>query len=153
MLFPIRHLAAAAAGLSLGLAAFAQTAPPTDRPPALLPLASEPAPKLIAYPPNADALARGVVIIQHRTENFRVLPVFGKTAVEVTPRLGHMHVTVEGWGGTWAHTSGDPIILVGLKPGPHKIILELADPSHKILSSTIVTVTVPVVPGAKPHSH
>lgn len=152
MLLPFR-LAAAAAGLIFCAAALAQAPKEIDRPPAILPLASEPAPKIVAYPPNPEALARGVVIIQHRAENLRVVPVFGKTAVEVSPRLGHMHVTVEGWGGTWAHTSPDPIILVGLKPGPHKIVLELADPSHKILTSTTVNVTVPELTGAKAHSH
>lgn len=81
----------------------------TDSPPAILPLESESAPRLIAYPPLAEPLARGVVIIQFRTEHARIMPVFGKAAVEVSPRLGHLHVTVDDWKGTWAHTSEDPI--------------------------------------------
>jgi Family of unknown function (DUF6130) len=151
---PFRHLAVATAGLAFCFAAWAQTATQIDRPPAVIPLTSEPAPKLMAYPPLAEALARGVVIIAYRTENMRVMPVFGKSAVEVSPRLGHLHVTVDDWHGTWAHTSGDPIILVGLKPGPHKMLLELADPNHKILASTTVALTVPEQPGPKAaHSH
>jgi hypothetical protein len=112
-------------------------------PPAILPLQSEAAPTLIAYPPLAEPLARGVVIIQYRAEHARIMPVFGKEAVEVSPRLGHLHVTVDDWNGTWAHTSEDPIILVGLKPGSHKILLEVADPNHKILTSTTVSFSVP----------
>lgn len=153
MRIPFRHLAVTTAGLALCVAAWAQSATEIGRPAAVIPLESEPAPKLIAYPALADALARGVVIIQHRTEHARLMPVFGKAAVEVSPRLGHIHVTVDDWQGTWAHTSQDPIIVVGLKPGPHKLLLELADPSHKIITSTTVTVTVPTLPGAKPHSH
>ncbi|VVM39076.1 hypothetical protein PS645_00176 [Pseudomonas fluorescens] len=114
-----------------------------NSPPPILPLESETAPRLIAYPPLAAPLARGVVIIQYRAEHARIIPVFGKEAQEVSPRLGHLHVTVDDWKGTWAHTSEDPIILVGLTPGPHKVLLEVADPTHKILTSTVVGFVVP----------
>ncbi|WP_028622901.1 DUF6130 family protein [Pseudomonas sp. Ant30-3] len=114
-----------------------------NSPPPILPLESETAPRLIAYPPLAAPLARGVVIIQYRAEHARIIPVFGKEAQEVSPRLGHLHVTVDDWKGTWAHTSEDPIILVGLTPGAHKVLLEVADPTHKILTSTVVSFIVP----------
>lgn len=104
---------------------------------------SEAAPKLTAYPPLAEPLARGVVIVQYRTENIRIMAVFGDEAADVSPRLGHLHVTVDDSPGTWAHTSGDPIIIVGLKPGPHRILLDVADPTHKILTSAEVTFTIP----------
>jgi len=147
----LRHLSVAAAGAAFCVTAFAQSAPDANRPPAILPLESEPAPKLIPYPPLAEPLARGVVIVQFRTEHFRVMPVFGKTAVEISPRIGHLHVTVDDEHSTWAHTSTDPVIIVGLTPGPHKLRLELADPNHKILASEIVPVTVPDL--KKPASH
>ncbi|MNT06768.1 DUF6130 family protein [Cupriavidus necator] len=153
MPFPFGHLAVAAAGAAFCVAAWAQSATDSGRPAAVIPLESEPAPKLIAYPPLAEPLARGVVIIQYRTENMRILPVFGKNALAVSPRLGHLHVTIDDWQGTWAHTSEDPIIVVGLKPGRHKVLLELADPNHKILTSATVTVTVPEQTAAKPHAH
>lgn len=153
MQLPFKHFATATAGLMVCVAAWAQAAPETGRPPAVIPLASEPAPKLVVFAPLADALARGVAIIQFRTENVRVMPVFGQSAVAVSPHLGHLHVTVDDWHGTWAHTSEDPIILVGLKPGPHKILLEVADPSHKILTGETVVFTVPETPGASAHKH
>ncbi|QYY34235.1 hypothetical protein K2O51_33345 (plasmid) [Cupriavidus pinatubonensis] len=141
--------------------ASAQVAKDAIRPPAILPLNAEPAPKLIPYAALPEPLARGVVIVQFRTENFRVMPVFGKTAVDISPRIGHLHVTIDDTRGTWAHTSEDPIIVVGLTPGPHKVRLELADPSHKILATEVVAVTVPDVkvsdsPAASPsasHQH
>jgi hypothetical protein len=61
-------------------------------------------------------------------------------------------VTVDGRPGTWAHTSLDPVIIVGLPPGPHKILMELANPDHKILTAETVDVTVPAK-GGKPHEH
>jgi hypothetical protein len=81
--------------------------------------------------------------VQFRTEHFRVMPVFGNTAVALTPRIGHLHVTVDDAHGTWAHTSEDPIIVVGLTPGAHKLRLELADPTHRIVATEVVAVTVP----------
>lgn len=121
--------------------------------PALLPLDAEPAPKIFPYPPIAGALARGVVIVQFRVENVRIMPVFGAKAIEVTPRLGHLHVTVDGSQVTWAHTSSDPIIVVGLPPGSHKILLEIAETNHKILASETVNFTVPPKAGEKEHAH
>jgi len=144
----VRFVLAIVSGTALHAISSAQT----DRPPAVLPLATEPEAKLIAYPPQPDALARGVVIIQFRTENLRIMPVFGAKAAEVSPRIGHVHVTVDGRAGTWAHTSLDPVIIVGLPPGPHKILMELANPDHKILTAETVDVTVPVK-GGKPHDH
>ncbi|MDR6607050.1 DUF6130 family protein [Pseudomonas synxantha] len=143
MSLALRNLSALALGVFFCTAACGQGAADPDHPPAILPLEAETVPKLIAYPPLAEPLARGVVIIQYRTEHARIMPVFGKAAADVSPRLGHLHVTVDDWKGTWAHTSEDPIILVGLIPGTHKILLEVADPTHKILTSTTVSFIVP----------
>lgn len=139
--------------IALGMAFSTGSMAQLDHPPAVLPLATEPDARLIVYPPQPDALARGVVILQFRTENLRIMPLFGAKAVEVSPHLGHMHVTVDGRAGTWAHTSLDPVIIVGLPPGPHQILMELADPNHKILTSETVNVTVPPAKGSKPHEH
>jgi hypothetical protein len=147
-----KRLAIAAAGTAFCVMAWAEVGTEADRPAAVIPLASEPPPKLIVYPPLAEALARGVVIIQYRTENVRIIPVFGANALDVSPRLGHLHVTVDGMPGTWAHTSGDPIIVVGLTPGAHKILFEIADPTHNILAQETLTFTVPEKAPA-PHKH
>lgn len=150
-----KHIALAAAGTLFCLAAGAQAATDAGRPAAVLPIAAEAPPKLVVYPPLPEPLARGVVILQYKTENVRVIPVFGKGALEVSPRVGHLHVTVDDRPGTWAHTSGDPIIVVGLEPGVHKMRIEVADPVHKILTSETIAVAVPAQTGAPaaPHMH
>lgn len=137
------HAPILALGVLFCTAASAEGEADPHHPPAILPLESEAVPALIAYPPLAEPLARGVVIIQYRAEHARIMPVFGKAAVEVSPRMAHLHVTVDDWQGTWAHTSEDPIILVGLTPGAHKVLLEVADPTHKILTRTTVNFVVP----------
>jgi hypothetical protein len=136
----------------LSASAWAQQADPL-RPPPVLPLEAETAPKLIAYAPLEAPLARGVAIIQHRTEQARLLALFGKEAAAVSPRVAHIHVTVDDLPLQWAHTSSDPIILVGLKPGKHTVLLELADPTHKIATSTSVTFVMPDLKAAKAHGH
>ncbi|GAA4330183.1 DUF6130 family protein [Variovorax defluvii] len=138
-----RQLTLAAAGALFSIAAWAQAPTEAGRPPAILPVESEAPARLVVYPALPEPLARGVIILHHRTENFRIIPIFGKEAAEVSPRVGHLHVTVDDGPATWAHTSGDPIIVVGLKPGPHKLQVELADPTHMILGSQIVDVTIP----------
>jgi hypothetical protein len=50
--------------------------------------------KLIVDPLLPESLALGRVFIQYRTENLRVVPVFGKGAPDVSPRIGHIHITV-----------------------------------------------------------
>lgn len=130
----------------------AQTATDLGRPAAVLPVASEPEAKLVVYPPLPEALARGVVIVQFRAENFRIIPIFGEAARGVSPRVAHLHVTVDDRPGTWAHTSNDPIIVVGLTPGAHKFLIEVADPTHKILTSETFSVNVPERL-ASSHSH
>jgi hypothetical protein len=61
----------------------------------------------------------------------------------VSPRLGHLHVTGDEAPWHWAHTSNDPVIVAPLPPGPHKILIELADADHRVLASEIVKFDVP----------
>jgi Family of unknown function (DUF6130) len=75
--------------------------------------------KFIVDPPLPEPLAQGRVFIQYRTENLRVVPVFGKGALEVSPRLGHVHITVDDARWHFVDSSGETIILVGLEPNQH----------------------------------
>jgi hypothetical protein len=109
----------------------------------LIAIENEAPPKLIVDPPLFEPLSQGRVFIQYRTENLRVLPVFGKGALDVSPRIGHIHITVDDAPWHFVDASGETIILVGLEPGLHKVLIELADPTHKVITSKTVTFTVP----------
>lgn len=109
----------------------------------LIAIENEAPPKLIVDPPLPEPLAQGRVFIQYRTENLRVLPVFGKGALEVSPRIGHIHITVDDLPWHFVDASGQTIILVGLEPGLHKVLIELADPTHKVITSETVMFTLP----------
>ena len=107
-------------------------------------LESEPPPKLIIDPPLAEPLSRGAFVAQYRVENFHVVSVVGAAAVAVSPRIGHLHITVDKtpWHFAQADNS-NTIIVAGLPPGPHEVNVELADPSHNELVGQTVRFIVP----------
>jgi len=127
------------------LAAAAQTAKEVKGATPLVAVANEAPAKLVVDPPVPEQLALGRVFIQYRTENLRILPVFGNAALQVSPRLGHLHYFVDGQSWPIVDTSGETVVLVGLKPGPHQVKLELADATHKPIpgASQVVEFTVP----------
>jgi len=125
-------------------AAIAQTAREVLGPAAVVPLTEEQPPaKLIVDPPLPDSLAQGRVFIQYRAENLRIVPVFGPNALDVSPRIGHIHVTVDDAPWHWADASGDPLILIGLPPGPHKVTIILANANHQPLDRAVVSFVIP----------
>ena len=55
-------------------------------------------------------------------ENVHIVPVFGAGALNVSPRVGHLHITVDDLPWHWADTSDNNTIdVVGLPPGQHKV--------------------------------
>ncbi len=139
-------------GLPLAAMAFAlctsgapaQTAKEIRGPAGVVPLAGEEPPaKIIVDPPLADSLAQGRVVIQYRAENLRIVQVFGPAALGVSPRIGHIHVTVDDAPWRWADASGEPLIINGLPAGPHKVLVELVDANHRTLEKRVVTFSVP----------
>ena len=52
-------------------------------------------------------------------------------------------MTVDDASWVWADASSNPIILMGLPPGPHKVLIELADANHHILDQSLVAFVVP----------
>ena len=127
----------------------AQSARDIRGPSPLVAIENEAPAKLIVDPPLPEPLASGRVFIQYRTENLRVMPVFGKGALAVSPRIGHIHITVDDTPWHFVDASGETIILVGLVPGPHKVLIELADPTHKVITSETLKFTVPEAPPSK----
>ena len=122
---------------------FGQSARDVRGPSPLVAIENQPPARLIVDPPLAEQLAKGLVFIQYRTENLRVVPVFGKGALDVSPRIGHLHITVDDAPWHFVDASGETVIVVGLMPGPHKVLFELADPTHRVIDSTTVSFDVP----------
>lgn len=111
--------------------------------PAAKPPQTNQAVKFVVDPPVAGALSRGVVIIPYRAENLQLVPVFGPAALAIAPPVGHIHVTVDDTPWHWADASGNPVIVQGLPPGPHKILIQLENANHQPIDQSEVRVTVP----------
>ena len=152
---PAIAMRAAVIGLVVALhalSASAQSAKDVKGATPLVAIQNEASPKLIVDPPIPEQLALGRVFIQYRTENLRILPVFGKAALDVSPRVGHLHYYVDDQSWPIVDTSGETVVLVGLAPGPHKVRLELADSLHRPIAgaSKLVEFTIPAPQG--PHN-
>jgi uncharacterized protein DUF6130 len=113
---------------------------------------NEPAPKLIVDDPLPDLLHKGIVWIQYRTENVRIVPVFGKGALSVSPRVGHLHVRVDDLPWLWADSSDlNTVDIAGMPPGEHKVHIELVDANHQVFPGQAKTVKFTVPSTASAH--
>jgi Family of unknown function (DUF6130) len=139
----IKTLATVAAGTVLATNTLAQSAKEVVGATPYVAIENEPPPKVVVDPPLPDQLARGVVEIQYRVENLHIVPVFGAAALNVSPRVGHLHVTVDDLPWHWTDPSGlNTIAVVGLPPGQHKVLIELANGVHQVFTGCACTATV-----------
>jgi hypothetical protein len=143
-------VAALAVSTMFAAAAVAQSARDVRGPSPLVAIDKQAPARLIVDPPLAEQLAQGLVFIQYTTENLRIVPVFGKGALDVSPRIGHIHITVDDAPWHFVDASGETVIVVGLPPGPHKVLFELADPTHRVIDSKTISFEIPARSPAPP---
>jgi hypothetical protein len=144
-----RTILTAALVLAMTPIATAQTTEHEREASQFVPLENEPPAELFVDPPLPAPLARGAAIIPYRTKHFRILPIFGTGAVDVSPRAGHLHVSVNDLPWRWADAGNNGAVVVnGLPAGPHKVLIELATPEHKVLTGRAVSFVVPASPSA-----
>ncbi|MEO6315250.1 MAG: DUF6130 family protein [Chitinophagaceae bacterium] len=126
-------------------ASIRQSAKDIKGPAPITTITGEPAPLLIVDLPLPEQLQYGRVVIQYRTENLRIIPVYGQGARNVSPRIGHLHVTVDDAPWHWLDASGEPLIIKGLLPGQHSVLIELADPEHNVIDFKKIAFVVPAL--------
>jgi hypothetical protein len=135
----VTRTCAGVAGALLAASALAQSAASL-----VVPMENEPAPKLYVEPPLPGPLANAVAFIPYRVENLRILPIGGAAATKVSPRVGHLHITVDDLPWAWAdYGQSDTIILVNLPRGDHKVLIEVVDPEGGVLTAQTVTFKSP----------
>jgi hypothetical protein len=133
---PLNETLAADPGTEIATGASAQSM--------VVPLDDEPAPRLIVEPLFPGPLAQGVAFIPYRVENLRILPVGGAAAREVSPRVGHLHITVDDLPWQWAdYGQSNTIILIAMPRGQHKVLIELVDPEGNVFTRQTVTFNSP----------
>jgi hypothetical protein len=138
-------LAAVAAATVLATSASAQTAKEIRGASPFVPVKNEAPPKLIVDPPLPEGLAIGVYWAQYRVENLRIVQVFGPEARQVSPRVGHLHITVDDLPWWWADASDNNTVdIANLPPGKHKVRIQLVDPDHNVFPGQEVTQTFTV---------
>jgi hypothetical protein len=151
-------LAAAAGGVLLMTNAVAQTTSEVRGASPYVAIKNEPPPKLIVdTTPVAAGLAHDIIWIKYHAENVRIVPVFGAGALNVSPRIGHLHVHMDDlpWGWVEATSDNNTISVAGLPPGQHKMLVELVDANHRVFAGCAecrqtVTFTVPETT-SRPH--
>src|SRR5215204_2403940 len=149
----IKTLAAVAAGTVLATSALAQTAREIRGASPYIAITNEPAPKLIVDAPLPEGLVQGVFWAQYRVENLRIVQVFGPDARQVSPRVGHLHITVDDLPWWWADASDNNTIdIAGLPAGEHKVKIRLVDANHNVFPGQVVTVIF-TVPGSDKVGH
>ena len=110
----------------------------------VVPVDNEPAPRLIVQQPLPGPLARGVVYIPYQVENLRILPLGGGASNNVSPRVGHLHITLDDLPWFWAdYGQSNTIILGGMPRGQHKVLIEVVDPEGKVFTGQTVTFYAP----------
>jgi hypothetical protein len=150
----IKTLAAAAAGTVLATSTFAQSAREVRGASPYVAIENEPAPRLIVDAPLAEGLALGVFWAQYRVENVRIAQVFGTGALNVSPRVGHLHINVDDLPWWWADASDNNTIdIAGLPPGQHKVKISLVDANHRAFPGQVVTLTFTVPGSANTQAH
>jgi len=148
----ILRLVGAAVGAVLATNSFAQSISEARVASPYVAIENEPPPRLILNSiPLAEGLPHGLVWIQFRVENVHILPVFGSGAINVSPRIGHLHIHLDDlpWG--WVEASDNNTISVaGLPPGQHRMLVELVNADHHLFAgctecSQTVTFVVPQI--------
>ena len=67
----------------------------------------------------------------------------GAAARNVSPRVGHLHITVDDLPWQWADYVSNTIILGGMPRGQHKVLIELVDPEGRVFTAQTVTFSSP----------
>jgi hypothetical protein len=158
MIMLIKTLAAIAAGTVLVTNAFAQSTREIRDASPYAAIENGSPPRLIVDPtPLAAGLAHNIVWIQYHAENVRIVPVFGAGALNVSSRIGHLHVHIGDlpWGWVEATPDNNTISVANLPPGQHKMLVELVDANHHVFVGCAecrqtVTFTVPEAT-SRPH--
>jgi hypothetical protein len=149
----VKMLVTVVAGTVLATGAFAQSAKEVRGASPYATIENEPSPKLIVDPPLPEGLSLGVFWAQYRAENLRIAPVFGAGALQVFPRVGHLHVQVDDLPWWWADASDNNTVdIAGLPPGQHRVKIELVDANHNVIAGQSKTVTF-TIPNLASHSH
>jgi hypothetical protein len=77
-----------------------------------------------------------------------------RAALSVSPRIGHLHISVNDLPWLWADASDNNTVdIAGFPPGEHKVKIDLVDSNHEVLNGQSVVTTFTVPATGKKHAH
>ena len=94
-------------------------------------------------------LTMGLAIIPFSVENIKIAPKYGEAALAITPRIGHLHISIDGASWHWVHSNDEPVVIQGLPIGSHRILLELMDANHGLIEAKTISFDIQ----SRPHAH
>jgi hypothetical protein len=132
-----------------------QTPPPAAPPPAAKP--APPATRVFFISPKNGETITSLAKLQFGSENISIgiVPKEPPTEAQVRPNTGHYHVAVDAdclppntvipKADPWVHFGGgQDVIEMQMKPGPHKLALQMGDDLHRTIPGLCEVISVTV---------
>lgn len=85
---------------------------------------------------HPDAKLGPVVVVQYDVKDFRIVD-FTKDGT-ISETQGHIHIQLDDQPFSTIHTASNAWVYAGVKPGNHKLTLELAHSDHTPLKNRVV---------------
>ena len=89
----------------------------------------------IISPKDGEAIRGGLVVVKFSVKHFRIVD-FTKDA-SVSESKGHVHIQLDENPYSTIHTASNVFVFAGVKPGKHKIELELVHSDHTPLKTKV----------------
>lgn len=89
----------------------------------------------IESPKEGDSMRGGLVVVEFAVKNFKIVDFTKDTAVSESK--GHVHIQLDENPYSTIHTASNVFVFAGVKPGKHKIELELVHSHHTPLKTQV----------------
>ncbi len=89
----------------------------------------------ILSPKDGSTVRGGLVVVKFAVKNFKIVDFTKDTAVSESK--GHVHIQFDENPYSTIHTASDVFVFAGVKPGKHKIELELVHSDHTPLKNKV----------------
>jgi uncharacterized protein DUF6130 len=83
---------------------------------------------IVESPTDGGTISGGVVVVKFDVKNFRIVDFTKDTAV--SEGKGHIHIQLDDNPYSTIHTASNVFVYAGVKPGRHKLRLQLVHSDH-----------------------
>ncbi len=89
----------------------------------------------IESPTQGETIRGGLVVVKFGVKNFKIVDFTKDTAISESK--GHVHIQLDDNPYNTIHTASNVFVFAGVKPGKHKIELELVHSNHTPLKTEV----------------